>query len=142
MELPVRVEELVHRVATRSSTKNQSLERKNRRIGHRTRQSKLEDSNCSSSDPILHLEPVPLKAIVEKRIERDWILEDINMEVRKEVEKAALRLDPPPRKVIFDDVPVIIELEAKLDEYDIIQDIKDQKANITIGQFLHKNANY
>ena len=29
-----------------------------------------------------------------------------------------------------------------MDDYDIIQDIKDQKANVTIGQLLHDNANY
>ena len=29
-----------------------------------------------------------------------------------------------------------------MDDYDIIQDIKDQKANITIGQLLYDNANY
>ena len=47
-----------------------------------------------------------------------------------------------PKKVRFDDIPVIIEPEAKPDDYDIIQDIKDQKANVTIGWLLHDNANY
>ena len=47
-----------------------------------------------------------------------------------------------PKKVRFDDIPVIIELESKPDDYDIIQDIKDQKANVTIGQLLHHNTNY
>ena len=28
-----------------------------------------------------------------------------------------------------------------MDEYDILQDIKNQKANVTIGQLLHDNAN-
>ena len=50
--------------------------------------------------------------------------------------------DQSPRKVRFDDVPIIIEPERKLDDYDIIQDIKDQKANVTIGQLLHDNTNY
>ena len=47
-----------------------------------------------------------------------------------------------PKKVRFDDISVIIEPEAKPNDYDIIQDIKDQKANVTIGQLLHDNANY
>ena len=47
-----------------------------------------------------------------------------------------------PKRVRFDDIPVIIEPEVKLDDYDIIQDIKDKKANITIGQLLHDNVNY
>ena len=29
-----------------------------------------------------------------------------------------------------------------MDEYNILQDIKDQKANVTIGQLLHDNVNY
>ena len=29
-----------------------------------------------------------------------------------------------------------------MDEYDIVQDIKDQQANVTIGQLLHDNTNY
>ena len=47
-----------------------------------------------------------------------------------------------PERVRFDDIPVIIEPEVKPDDYNIIQDIKDQKANVTIGQLLHDNANY
>ena len=47
-----------------------------------------------------------------------------------------------PKKVRFDDIPVIIVPEAKPDDYDIIQDIKDRKANVTIGQLLHDNTNY
>ena len=30
----------------------------------------------------------------------------------------------------------------RVDEYDILQDIKNLKANVTIGQLLHDNANY
>ena len=47
-----------------------------------------------------------------------------------------------PQKVRFDDVPIIIKPERKPDDYDIIQDIKDQEANVTIGQLLHDNTNY
>ena len=51
-------------------------------------------------------------------------------------------LIPPNREVRFDETPVVIQLDSKPDEYDIIQDIKDQKANATIGQLLHDNPNY
>ena len=44
--------------------------------------------------------------------------------------------------VRFDDTLVFIEPARKVDEYDIIRDIKDQKANVTIGQMLLDNANY
>src|SRR4029078_4166513 len=48
------------------------------------------------------------------------------------------------RKVRFHDTPIIIQPEQnrQVDEYDILQDIKEQKANVTIGQLLHDNANY
>ena len=51
-------------------------------------------------------------------------------------------LPTPHPRVRFDDTPVFIEPERKVDDYDIIQDIKDQKANVTIRQLLHDNANY
>jgi Fe-S-cluster formation regulator IscX/YfhJ len=49
-----------------------------------------------------------------------------------------------PKTVRFDDVPVIIKTnpDIRIDEYDIIRDIKDQKANVTIRQLLHDNTNY
>ena len=46
------------------------------------------------------------------------------------------------RKVTFKDVPVIISPQIKVDEYNILQDIKDQHANVTFGQLLHDNVNY
>ena len=42
----------------------------------------------------------------------------------------------------FDDIPVIIPASLHVDEYDIIEDIKSQKINVTIGQFLHDSVNY
>lgn len=47
-----------------------------------------------------------------------------------------------PRKVRFSDSPIFIEPEKKGNEYDILQDIKDQKANVTIGQLLYDNTHY
>ena len=50
VELPIRVEELVNRVATRSSTKNRELERKARKDRHRIRSRRLDGSDDSGSD--------------------------------------------------------------------------------------------
>ena len=68
------------------------------------------------------------------------ILEDINEEVKQELSRSNLQI-PYPR-VRFDDILVFIESERKVNEYDIIRDIKDQKANVTIGQLLYDNTNY
>ena len=140
MELPVRVEESVHRVATRSSTKNRAHERKHRRAKVRTRSSKLDDPSSSSSNP--EPEPVQPRATLEKGVGESRIPRDISLEVRDNLERTNLGAATEPKKVRFEDIPVIIELEVKPDDYDIIQDIKDQKVNVTIGQLLHDNANY
>ena len=132
MELSVRVEELVHRVATRSSTKNQTLEKKDRRTRSRTRQSRLHDLDRSSSNQSSDPECAQPKVTAKKRVEENRITEDISVEFREEIEGFKSTSQPCPRKVKFDEVPVIIESKKKLDEYDIIQDIKDQKANVTI----------
>ena len=53
--------------------------------------------------------------------------------------------DSPPRKEVrFKENPMVIlpSRDVRVDEYDILQDIKDQKANVTIGQLLHDNVNY
>ena len=142
MELPDRVEESVHRVATHSSTKNRAQELKNRRVRFRTRSSRIDNLDSSNSDPDSEPELVLPKAMVEKGVEENWIPRHISVEVRKELEKINLNVEASSRKVRFDDVPVIIEPEVKPDDYDIIQDIEDQKANVTIGQLLHNNANY
>ena len=142
MELPVRVEELIHKVATCSSTKNRAQERKNRRVRLRTRSSRVDDPDSSSSDLDSEPEPVLPKATVEKGVEESRIPRDISIEVREELEKTKLGIETEPKRVRFDDISVIIEPEVKPDDYDIIQDIKDQKANVTIGQLLHDNVNY
>ena len=50
MELLLRIEQLVHRVATQSSTKNWELERRARKDRHRIKARKEEDPDSSSSD--------------------------------------------------------------------------------------------
>jgi hypothetical protein len=67
---------------------------------------------------------------------------DISSEVGREITDSNPKI--VPKTVRFDDIPVIIKTnpDIQIDEYDIIRDIKDQKANITIGQLLHDNTNY
>ena len=81
-------------------------------------------------------------AQVEKGVEENRISKDVSREVRKDLEESERTSDPPSRKVRFDEIPVVIQLDLKPDEYGIIQDIKEQKANATIGQLLHDNPNY
>jgi Fe-S-cluster formation regulator IscX/YfhJ len=68
------------------------------------------------------------------------------IDISSEVGRAITDSNPKivPKTVRFDDVPVIIKSnpDFRIDEYDIIRDIKDQKANVTIGQLLHDNTNY
>ena len=148
MELPVRIEQLVHRVATRSSTKNRELVRRARKDRRRIRSRKLEESDDSSSDSSFSLETmrepdqVTSIAQVEKRVEEKRIPRDISREVREDLGEPEQAFNPPSRKVRFYETLVIIQPDLKPDEYDIIQDIKEQKANATIGQLLQDNPNY
>ena len=65
-------------------------------------------------------EPVLPKATVEKGVEESRIPSDISIEVREELEKTNLGIEAEPKRVRFDDIPVIIEPEVKPDDYDII----------------------
>ncbi|KAG0563109.1 hypothetical protein KC19_8G005200, partial [Ceratodon purpureus] len=69
---------------------------------------------------------------------------DISEEVRQELEETEEVVVEPPKRVRFSEGTTTIAENRPLqvDEYDILQDIKDQKANATIGQLLHDNANY
>ena len=148
VELPLRVEQPVHRVATWSSTKNWELERRTRKDRCRIRSRKAEDPDRSSSDSSFSLEtmrkPDQITSIaqVEKGVEENRIPRDVSREVREDLVEPEQTLNPTSRKVRFDETPVIIQSDLKSDEYDIIQDIKEQKANATIGQLLHDNTNY
>ena len=148
MELPVRIERPVHRVATWSSTKNRELERRARKDRRRIRSRKSEEPDDSSSDSsfspktIRKPNQVTPIASVEKGVEENRIPRDVTREVRKDLAEPEQALNPPSRKVRFDENPVVIQPDLKPDEYDIIQDIKEQKANATIEQLLHDNPNY
>ena len=122
-----------------SSTKNHLAEigssrnySKNKHRSVRVRKEpKLDPSDSQQSD-----EPreTQLVATLENGIGTSRILEDISEEVRQELSRSDL--PTPYSKVRFDDTPVFIEPERKVDDCDIIQDIKNQKANVTIRQFV------
>jgi Fe-S-cluster formation regulator IscX/YfhJ len=133
-----RKESVVNRVATRSSTRNQPDSRV-----RRTRSRKKPE--FSSSDPDRNeVIPEPTRPVVhlEKGVEENRLPIDISSEVGRAIADSNPKI--VPKTVRFDDVLVIIKsnLDIRIDEYDIIRDIKDQKANITIGQLLHDNTNY
>ena len=107
MELSIRVEESVHRVATQSSTKNCLLERKVRRDRCRIRSSRLEGLNESSSDfsfspeSTIQLDPVIPIALVEKGVEANRISKDISREVGEELEESGQTPCRTPCKCLF-----------------------------------------
>ena len=89
MGLLVRIEQPVHRVATRSSTKNRELERRARKGRRRTRskeERELDDSSSDSSfSPEIEIEldrSTPIVA-VEKGVGEDRIPRDISRETRE-----------------------------------------------------------
>ena len=120
MELLIPVEESVHRVATRSSTSSKVRKPRNRPRRKRV----VPESEDSLSNPLSDQEPPPA-ATTEKGVETSRIPTDISAKVRQQLGELDLYPDRSPRKVRFDDIPVIIEPDRKPDDYDIIQDIKD-----------------
>ena len=126
MELPVRIKQAVHRIATQSSTKNRELERRARKDRRRTRAREVgkpdDSSSDSSSSPDTEKEPDRPTPIVseEKGVGEDRIPRDISRETREALAKS----EPTPKTagttVRFDEVPNIIQPDPKLDEYDII----------------------
>jgi hypothetical protein len=138
VELLERKESVVNRVATCSSTRNQPDSRV-----RRTRSRKKPESSSSDSDRN-EVAPEPTRPIVhvEKGVEENRLPIDISSEVGNAITYSNPRNDP--KIVKFDDIPVIIKTnpDIRIGEYDIIRDIKDQKANVTIGQLLNDNTNY
>jgi hypothetical protein len=138
VELLERKESVVNRVATCSSTKNPPDSRV-----RRTRSRKKPESSSSDSDRN-NVAPEPTRPVVqvEKGIEENRLPIDISSEVGRAITDSNPRI--VPKTVTLDDIPVIVKTnpDIRIDEYDIIRDIKDQKANVTIGQLLHDNTNY
>ena len=127
----------VRKVSTRSSTRRNKPERR-KALGRTRKPSRRKErkESSSSSDP-----ETPV-ANAEKGV--DLPFTDISADVRKEVEEAEAQEPEVIRKVRFSEEPTIVgsSKPIRVDEYDILQDIKSQKANVTIGQLLHDNANY
>ena len=118
MELPILVEESVHRVTTCSSTSSKVS--KVREPRNRSRRKRVvPESEDSLSDPLSDLEPPPTTT-AEKGVETSRIPTDISAKVRQQLGELGMHPDRSPRKVRFDDVPIIIEPERKPNDYDII----------------------
>ena len=98
--------------------------------------------DSSSDSDRLSLERIeePEVADSEEGVENNRIPVDISAEIRKEI--SGPDLEQNRKRVSFSDTPVIINPDVNTHEYDIIQDIKDQKANVTIGQLVHDNVMY
>jgi hypothetical protein len=121
VELLERKESVDNRVTTRSSTRNQPDSRV-----RRTRSRKKPESGSSDSDRN-EVAPEPTRPIVhlEKGVEENRLPIDISSEVGKAIMDSNPRI--VPKTVQFDDVPVIIKSnpDIRIDEYDIIRNIKN-----------------
>ena len=144
MDASKETEEPIFRVTLRSSTKNrpevtssQKIKRGKRGRSRKKIVSDPESSDGSSGKDSLKTRP---RAEVGSGVDPHRIPEDISREVRRELTGSG---QPTVRATVtFDDTPVVIPAFPHVDEYDIIEDIKSQKANVTIGQLLHDNINY
>ena len=137
MEPPTDTETVVNRVSTRSSTKNQSG-----RAEKRSKRKSRKRSESSSDSERLSHEPTPVPEAVdsEEGVGNNRIPIDISAEIRTEISGPDIVRNQ--KKVSFNDTPLIINPHVSTHEYNIIQDIKEQKANVTIGQLLHDNVMY
>jgi len=139
VELPVRTESVVNRVSTRGSTKN-SVEQPAQSRKKKSKSRRIPEAS-SDSDPVPpHQNPNPEKTNLEGEADRNKLPPDISAEIRTELSRPPIV--PTRRRVSFSDDPVIIEPDVRPHEYNIIQDIKDQKANATIGQLVHDSVAY
>ena len=112
MELPVTKEKPVLRVATRSSTKNR--EHRHRREVRKGSQGSLpERSDSDHSVPKISIRPIVES---EKGVERDSIPIDISQEIREDLAISSKFPGTTLRKVTFDNVPMYIKPEVKVDE--------------------------
>ena len=95
----------------------------------------------SGTSPESGEETIPPIARFEEGVESPRSLPDISPEIIEELNRNP---EPPEKRVQFREAPTVIrsDVRIRVDEYDILQDIKEQKANVTIGQLLHDNANY
>jgi hypothetical protein len=140
MEPPV--EEHDCRIATRNSTKQRFERPRTKREVPRSRSGKANPETDRSSSESSDVVEVPPVVTPEKGVENLHIPINVRHDVKRNLEVSGTVPDPPRKSVTFEDVPVFINPELKMDEYDILQDVKNQEANITIGQLLHDNASY
>ena len=144
METTRNPEGAVFRVTLRSSTRNRLEEtsgRRNKRGRHKgSKRKEVAEPDSSDETPFPGFEKIRHGVENGSGVDQHRIPEDISDEIRKELSEPGT---PPIRTTVtFDDVPVIIPASLKIDEYDILTDVKAQKANVTIRQLLHDNINY
>jgi len=142
VEVPREAEGPVFRVTLRSSTKNRPDVNNSSRSRKSSKKKVVVESDSSDATSIPETPtPVP-RAESGNGVDQHRIPVDISEEIRREIAETGSPPIRPTPTVRFDDIPVIIPPAARVDEYDIIEDIKSQKANVTIGQLLHDNVNY
>ena len=143
VELPVTREDGSYRVSTPSSTRNRKGRKKRSPTVQRSSTVRIRRHNSESSELSDESEPEPTSeaAEVEKGEEQSELVPDISAEVRVEVNR---NQESPECRVRIDETSIFIQPKPRMmvDEYDILQDIREQKANVTIGQVLHHNGNY
>ena len=140
----------VNRVSTRSSIRDRVGKHSSRKPvrpdrSHRIPTPETSDVSGGSEEESNHDPPIvtpPPVAQSGKGVGLPNPLPDISQEVRAQI--SIDRVEPPARKVTFTGSPVTIHSNQgiRVDEYDILQDLRAQKANVTIGQLLHDNPNY
>lgn len=140
----------MNRVSTRSSIRDRVGRNSSRRVVRPDRSHSIptpgtseisgESEGESNRERLVETPPPVVQA--EKGVEIANPLPDISQEVRAQINRD--RVEPPTRKVTFAGSPVTIHpnIGIRVDEYDILQDLRAQKANVTIGQLLHDNPNY
>ena len=86
-------------------------------------------------------ENIPAVVAGGKGVANPSSIPDISSEVIQELHRSP---ESAEKRVRFDKSRTFTQPEVRLrvDEYDILQDIRERKANVTIGQLLHDNTNY
>ena len=139
MGQPERLDKDFYQVSTRSSTRKQ----KERRLKTRRKEPEVSIRNPESSGTITDSsdDHAQVNNNAGDKFETTGTLPDISEDVRNELNAETEVLE---RRVRFEETEDFLRPDARIrvDEYDILQDIKERKANVTIGQLLHDNTNY
>ena len=80
----------------------------------------MDQSDFQQSDEPRRTQPIVMS---KNGVGTSRISKDISEEIKQELSRS--NLPTSHLRVKFDDTPIFIELERKIDDYNIIQDIKD-----------------